>query len=175
MAQLGDEHQGGAEDEEAPAPLVDPEQAGCDRDQGPAIEVGEEARVAPDGGLEATPAGCELAARMLRRSARARFSEGRSNSKSRSSRTSTGFGSRSPSGSRARPDSRSDSRPRAISRLVGNGSSMIPYWVGANRVSNVLNAAFEPVNTPPLLRGVSCKPNWNWFRWGSQVKPNVVK
>ncbi len=31
---------------------------------------------------------------------------------------------------------------------------MILYWVGANRVSNELNAAFDPIDMPPLLRGV---------------------
>ena len=41
---------------EAPAPLVDSQQRGGDGDQGAAVAVGEEAGIAPDGGLEPAPA-----------------------------------------------------------------------------------------------------------------------
>ncbi len=61
-AHFGDQDQAGGDDQEAPAPLVDPKKSPGDRDQGSSVTMGEEARIASDCQLQAPPASRELAA-----------------------------------------------------------------------------------------------------------------
>ena len=109
---------------------------------------------------------------MFRRSACARFSDGMSKSNSWPSRTSTASEPAIAAGFERRPGF-----PRLLAeacdfpiceQLIGHD-----WLTGSGRIAcrTELNAALEPIDMPPFIRGVIWRPNWKLLRCGSQVNP----
>ena len=136
--------------QQAPAPLIDSQECGRDRDQRPPIAVREEAGVAPDRRLEPPPARRELAAGVAAIGLRGQV-RGRIEIQARGRR------SREPA---AATQGRLDVDRRAghaglvwaastSFMVVAPSSIMTGHWVGANRVSKRPHAASSLRSSAP--------------------------